>query len=190
MRVLRWTGRFLTVVAVVALLLAVLKGFYGLGSAPARSDPFAGVWSSLAQLIGRAYGAAASFAPPLVEFAWRLAPDIDPRRPIWNGASLGFWIAYVMLFIGIAMRSDATRWQRELAEHRKRMQQIVWEEEARSLVATGTSSDEALSRLELKLTIAPPPSAWHTSLAGVVVLGLALPLIVEIVKVWVGLGGK
>jgi hypothetical protein len=186
MRMLRWGSRIAFAIGSVMLLLALLKGLYSMASAQTQG-PFAFLWLPIVRLVANLYGAAEAYAPRLTKLLWSTAPNLDMHLPLWAGTSIGFWLAYALVLAAGYMRGAANRWARELAEHRKRIQQLVWEQEAIRQLGMGAEPADVVRTLEMRITLKTPPPPWHGTLAGMIVLGIALPVIVELVKILLGL---
>ena len=168
------------------LVVAALKSIYTL--AQTARTPFE---AALAVPLGRAvaflYSIPQSIAPAVTDWVWRAAPDLNLRAPLIAAENAGILAVYFLLLLSLIPRGRATRLRRALAEHEQRMQQIYWEETARQRMRAGVPLQEVENQLEIKISIENQKAPWHTTLIGIIVLGVVLPLVVDVIKIIVGL---
>lgn len=176
-------GWVLGIACLGLLVVSALKGVYGVVSASTAS-PFV---TPFRRLIEGIYGMAAEVAPTLTELVWKLAPQLDLSGPLIAPGNWGFFLVYFLMLLSLLPRGRATRIRRALAEHQAHMQQVVWAEQVRQKMSAGASAVEAQQGLDIRISVENQPVAWHQGLWGVVVLGIALPLVVDLIKLYVGL---
>lgn len=171
--------------AVSFLLLAtsLLKGVYAWGAAPDAS-PLAAPFGRLAASV---YGLLEGMAPPLMALLWQLAPDLNLRGRLISADHSGIFVLYCLMLLSLLPRGRASRLLRAVAEHESRVQQIIWEEQVRGLIGAGLSAAQVQQGLDVRISIESQRTPWHQRLFGVIVLGLTLPLVVDVIKILVGL---
>jgi hypothetical protein len=186
MRWLRWGGHVLSAVCLLLVLVAAVKGIYSIASYEA-SGPLAALWNAVKRLIESLYAAASQAAPWMAEALWRIAPDLDLRRGFFDRVHVGFWLVYAAMFVGVYMRGQANRISGAIRQHRFRMQQVLWEEQAREQMRHGVAIDDIEQRLDIRISLESKPTRWHQTGWALVAMGILLPLIVEVLKVFLGL---
>lgn len=94
---------------------------------------------------------------------------------------------YFLLLLSIFSRGRAVRIRKALTEHDRRVQQIIWEKDVRDQLDAGVYAQSTQLGIDFRVSFEKQPEAWHQGFIGVVVLGIVLPLVVDLVKILVGL---
>lgn len=143
-------------------------------SANALDDVFIG---GFGRIIAYAYQSAAEHAPLTAEFIWKLAPSWTLYS--WNPGN-GVLGVYLLLLAGVYLRSRGHEYKKLLKVFRERMLLRQLEESERGVRITH-------DRTAPVVAVDAPSLPWHQGARGTIVLGILLPLIVEFLKVLVGL---
>lgn len=185
-RWLNFLGWSVGSLCMLLLVVAMLKGIHTVSVASTT-----GVAGALAAPFRRAIEALVAIpwnlAPTITDFIWWVAPDLHLGGPLLSSDNASFFGVYFLLLLSMLPRGRAIRLKRAIAEHEQRMQQIYWEETAREAFRAGVSRADIEHKLDVRVSIQNQKAPWHTRLIGVVILGIVLPLIVEVLKVVVGL---
>jgi hypothetical protein len=186
MRWLRWGGRVLSAVCVLLVFVAAIKGIYSLASYEA-SGLLAALWNGIKRLIESLYAGVSQAAPGMAGALWRMAPDLDLRRGLFDRAHVSFWLVYAAMFVGVYMRGQANRIGGAIRQHRDRMQQVLWDEQAREQMRQGVAVDVIEQRLDVRISLESQPTPWHQKGWALIAMGILLPLFVEVLKIFLGL---
>jgi hypothetical protein len=186
----RWfgvVGRTLMLITGPLLLVGVLKGIY----VAAAQVPDAGsqaVFGLLARFVNLLYQAAWSVSPSLTETLWSLAPQINlAASNVLGVATAGFIAAYALFLVGGFLRGVAHRIDVRLTQTLRRVEEMAWKEALRHELRKGATPQQAIEQMNVTITIVGQDPPWHQRAWGVVLLGLALPLIVKVLEVILGL---
>jgi hypothetical protein len=180
----RWTGRTLVVASAVLLLFGVLKAVYLL----ATQAPFGierAVLSVPANLIVAFYNWLTHWAPQVTQLLWEHSPDLDIHRPIF--ANGGFIATYLVLLIGGYLCGQANRIELRIAKTMQRVEELMWEESLRRQFVAAADPAQAMAHLNLSISLIGQDAPWYQRPWGLVLFGIALPMMVEVLKVVVGL---
>lgn len=166
--------------------VAGLKGIYVLSlTAATRGEQ--GITAPFRHAIEVLYAIPARVAPDITAFVWGAAPELNLRGTLLSLDNAGFFAIYAVLLLSIWARVRAFRLRRPMAEHEHWRQQLHWEKTARAKLRSGGARSELGQEASTRASTENEKLPWHTTLVGVVVLGIALPLIVDVVKILVGL---
>lgn len=172
----RVIGTVCMAACVVMLVTSGAKAIYLLSRSSANA--FDGVFvAPFGRLVAFAYHSAAEWAPSTVELVWRLAPH-------WTSGSLypgnGVLGVYLLLFAGMYLRNRGREYKALLTEFRRRVLLRRMEENE---LGVRVRRDRTVPVAAAGL----PSLPWHQGVTGTIVLGLALPLAVEVLKLFLGL---
>lgn len=182
-----WVGRTLMLAMAPLLAVGLLKGIYAAaGQAPDAAQR--AVFGALANMVAWLYQFAASVSPSIVQALWSWAPQLNLAASSALGvASPGFIAAYVLFLLGGYLRGVAYRIDVRLTQTLRRVEEMAWEEALRNELRKGATAQQAIEQMNVTITIAGQDPPWHQRAWGVVLLGLALPLIVKVLEIVLGL---
>lgn len=163
--------------SVVLLATGVAKALYLLSLHPganALDDVFIG---GFGRIIAFAYQAADELAPLTAEFVWKVAPRWTFGS--WNPGA-GVLGVYLLLLVGVYVRSRGHEYRKLLKVFRERMLLLQLEENERGVRL-------ARHRTVPDAVVEPPSLPWHQGATGTILLGIALPLLVQLIQLAVGL---
>lgn len=132
------------------------------------------------------YGWLASFAPTFTAFVWDLSPTLNLRDPGLVGSG-GFLLCYAVFLLGSYLCGRANRIKLRVAETMRRVEEMMWQEALRVQVRHGLNPADAVAKLNINISLAGAEPAWYQRFWGLVLLGIVLPMAVEVLKVVVGL---
>jgi hypothetical protein len=189
--VLRWGGQGLSLLALVALALAAIQALYL--RAEFAGDLLPQLAFGYRKLIESGYAALARVEPfsGLTAWTWRHIPTWHIDALLFEQKQWQMQILVAALMLGVLARARARVLRQSIAEHLARVQQLVWEMEARRKIGQWFPDDTepAATREALELTVQIPSTKlpWQASWWGLVVIGVAVGLLVEVLKLVFGL---
>lgn len=167
------------------LVASFLKAIYLLGeSALAGGERV--LLSAFAKLVAMLYHALDAVLPWVAQGLWELSPDLDLRMP-WSMNSWGFFITYALFLTGGYLCGQANRIALRISEVMRRVEELMWEESIRQQLRSGETPARALQQLNLTISLEGQQPPWYQRPSGLILFGLALPMIVDVLKVLVGL---
>ena len=182
-----WAGRSLMFVTAPLLFVGLLKGIY-IAASQAPDPMQRSVLGVLARVVSSLYEVAASVLPSMTDVLWSWAPQLNLAAQSALGvASPGFIAAYALLLLGSYLRGVAYRIDVRLTQTLRRVEEMAWEEALRNELRKGTTAQQAIEQLNVTISIVGQEPPWYQRGWGVVLLGVALPLIVKVLEVVLGL---
>jgi hypothetical protein len=168
------------------LFFGLMKSIYFLSS-HAGTGIGRTVFGAPARLIEMLYGWLESFAPNLAKAMWIWAPDLRLGSTLVSSENANFFSVYVAALVGGYLCGQANRIEARVAQTMRRVEEMMWEESLRQQVRGGASPVQAMENLNLTITLAGQEPPWYQRPGGLVLFGIALPMVVEVLKVVVGL---
>jgi hypothetical protein len=182
-----WIGAALMLLTAPLLVIGVLKGIY-LASRQMPDPLSRAVFGVFANFVAWLYHWAASLLPSITEALWSWAPQLNLGALDASGvASAGFIGAYAVFLLGSYLSGVAYRINVRLTQRLCRVEEMAWEEALRNELRKGVTAEQAIEQMKVTITIVGQDPPWHQRGWGVVLLGLALPLIVKVLEVVLGL---
>lgn len=186
LRALSW---MLGIACLALLAIALLKGLYALADT-AMPGLEAVFMKPIGNLIAHLYAIPASKAPGITFWFWSLAPDLYLRGTLFSMGNLGFFATYAVMLLSAWLRARSTRTIHAIDDRAHRLREIQWDESVRQQVRGQVSRDGAAPSASTRTPLPPdntPRPPWHQTLWGIVLLGIALPVAADLVKILIGM---
>ena len=172
------------------LAIAFLKGLYALASTATPAGLEAAFMKPIGSLITHLYAIPATHAPEITRWIWNLSPELHLREALFSMGHLGFLSTYAVMLLSIWIRARSARTIQAIDERHQRLKEIEWDESVRQRIRAQSFPEITSPPVSNDPPMPPdttPKTPWHQTLLGIIVLGIALPVVADLIKILIGM---
>ena len=167
------------------MLLGFLKAIYlSIQQAPPGLERWIFVVPS--RLIEHFYGWLDGLSPWVAATLWRVSPSLSLRDPGLDNSG-EFFAVYLLFLLACYLLGQANRIAARIAQTMQRVEEMMWEASLQAQLRGGITQEDARAQLNINISLDGQKVPWYQRPWGLVLFGIALPLIVEVLKILIGL---